>query len=412
MARDVLNSFSTAEIVVLAIGGMVVLTLTAVVLARRLFPKLADGEFEPVADSLRVVYELIFALILAFVIAAVLDEMGNAESTVASEATAISQLVRLNEAFPEKEKRRLDNAVEHYVLHVGTDEWKTMKDGDPSPRAAAALEGVYAEYRELTPRGDVQNENYSQALSKLDDVASARRERLNIAAADLPALLRVLVIVGLVLLLVLEYRPQLSRIPGLVFMGMLAAVVTASYLLTVILNYPFAGQISVANTPLKQDALAQFWADDLAYKGSRDSVKALTAEHFARVWNSDSFGTLAIRCGKPVAQRARPKCRPGEKQFHGVYRYNDGTFTGRISSDGAFRGWWTETPTRKARGDVGRVVWTLLQTPDGHLIVGDWSYAREKLQPGWDLHEIGGPEPPDLQRRFVNDEFLYAPRPR
>ena len=61
-----------------------------------------DSEFEAVADSLRVVYELIFALILAFVIAAVLDMMGNAEAVVASEATTIGELVRANDALPEK----------------------------------------------------------------------------------------------------------------------------------------------------------------------------------------------------------------------------------------------------------------------------------------------------------------------
>ena len=85
----------------LGVGGMVLLTVAGVLLARRLFPRLADGDFEPVADSLRVVYELIFALILAFVIAAVLDESGNAESAVASEATTIGELVRANDALPE-----------------------------------------------------------------------------------------------------------------------------------------------------------------------------------------------------------------------------------------------------------------------------------------------------------------------
>ena len=64
----------------LSLAGMVLFTIAGVLLARRVFPTRADTQFEQVADSLRVVYELIFALILAFVIAAVLDEMGNAES--------------------------------------------------------------------------------------------------------------------------------------------------------------------------------------------------------------------------------------------------------------------------------------------------------------------------------------------
>src|SRR5215217_3940759 len=153
MFRSILNSLSTVEIVVIFVGGAVLLTIDGVLLARRLFPRLADSEFEPVADSLRVVYELIFALILAFVIAAVLDEMGNAESAVASEATTIGELVRANDALPEHDRPRLDDAVEQYVRAVANDEWKTMKDGEPSPQATAALDGMYAEYRTVKPAG-------------------------------------------------------------------------------------------------------------------------------------------------------------------------------------------------------------------------------------------------------------------
>ena len=266
MARSILNSLSAIEIVALGVGGMVLLTVAGVLLARRLFPRLADSEFEPVADSLRVVYELIFALILAFVIAAVLDEMGNAEAAVASEATAIGELVRANDGLPEADRTAAGQLRGAYVRAVANDEWKTMKDGEPSQQATAELEGMYAEYRLVKPVGAAQTEAYSQALDNLKDVGSKRRERLNIAAADLPTMLRVLVVVGLFLLIVLEYRPHLSRVAGLVFMGTLAMVVTSAFLLTVILNYPFAGQVSVSNAPLKQDNLARFWSVELAYR--------------------------------------------------------------------------------------------------------------------------------------------------
>src|SRR3954470_15944164 len=138
MARSILNSFSTIELVVLGVGGTVLLTVTVVLLARWLFPRLTESEFEPVADSLRVVYELLFALILAFVIAAVLDELGNAESIVASEATTIGGLVRANDTLPAAVGWRLDEAVGYYVRAVAGDEWKTMKDGERSLRATAA----------------------------------------------------------------------------------------------------------------------------------------------------------------------------------------------------------------------------------------------------------------------------------
>ena len=165
--------------------------------------------------------------------------------------------------------------------------------------------------------GAAQTESYSQALDDLNDVGSKRRERLNIAAADLPTMLRVLVVVGLVLLLVLEYRPHLSPVAGLVFMGTLAIVVTSAFLLTVILNYPFAGQVSVSNAPLKQDNLARFWSLELAYRPEPgDDLQPLTAQRLEGVYNSDAYGTLILRChergsaprGRVSAGRATAGC--------------------------------------------------------------------------------------------------------
>jgi hypothetical protein len=411
VARSILNSFSTVEIVLIGVGGAVVLTLAAVLLARRFFPQLADSQFEPVADSLRVVYELIFALILAFVIAAVLDEMSNAESSVASEATTISELVRANDALPEGDQGRLDDSVMAYVHAVANDEWKTMKDGKASPRATAALEGMYAEYRLVKPQGAAQTESYSQALDDLHEVGSKRRDRLNIAEADLPTMLRVLVLVGLVLLLVLEYRPHLKPVAGLVFMGTLAMVVTSAFLLTVVLNYPFAGQVSVSNAPLKQDDLARFWSDELAYRPKPgDKVEPLTAVRLQGVYNSDAYGTLILRCYDDDPRHTVRNCAPGDTRLRGVYRYHDGTITGEVVR-GVFQGWWTQGPSHRKLYDAGRVSLRHVKTADGPLIAGKWSYRYGKFEPGWDLEPIGGAYPPDLERR-LEEPSSYRPDPR
>jgi hypothetical protein len=411
MARSILNSLSTIQIVVLFIGGAVLLTVVGVLVARRLFPGQAE-QFERVADSLRVVYELIFALILAFVIAAVLDEMGDAEKAVAAEATTIGALVRVNDALPPHVGRDLDEAVDRYVHAVADDEWKTMKDGESSPRATAALEGMHAEYNRIEPVGDTQGELYGQALDDLDEVGSARRERLDISAADLPTILRVLVLVGLVLLLVLEYRPHLSRVAGLVFMGTLAMVVTGAFLLTVVLDYPFAGDVSVSNAPLKEGNLARFWSEDLAYRSEPgDEQQPLTAQRLEGVYDSTAYGSLVLACHADSPPYAVRDCEPGDRKLRGVYRYYDGTVTGEVV-DGVFRGWWTEAPTHRRHDYAGRVELRLVETSEGPLVAGSWNYQYEEpLEPGWDLEEIGGEAPPDLARRLEQRaSFIEDPR--
>ncbi|MFL5926517.1 MAG: hypothetical protein ACJ77E_06230 [Gaiellaceae bacterium] len=410
MARWVLNTFSTAELVVFGVGGAVVLTIVCVLLLRRRFPRLADSEFEPVADSLRVVYELIFALILAFVIASVLDEMGNAEAAVASEATTISELVRANDALPPRVGGPLDTAVDKYVHAVANDEWKTMKDGGESAQANAELEGMYAEYDQVKPKGAAQTAVYAQALDDLHDVTSKRRERLNIAASDQPTMLRVLVVVGLVLLLVLEYRPHLKPVAGLVFMGTLAAVVTSAFLLTVLLDYPFAGQVAVSNEPFKEDNLARFWSTELAYRSKPgDEAQPLTAQRLQGLYNSIAYGTLVLRCYDDDPHHTVRRCRPGDRRMRGVYRYYDGTITGEVVGD-VFRGWWTQAPTHRG-DDAGRVALRLVKTSDGPLVAGSYGTGFGAARtPGWDLKAIGGDTPPDLDRRLHDPRaFIEAP---
>jgi len=75
-------------------GGSVVVAVALALAIRKVVPAIAERQFEELADGLRVVYELLFALLLAFVIASVLDKFSEAESTVGSEATALSQMVR------------------------------------------------------------------------------------------------------------------------------------------------------------------------------------------------------------------------------------------------------------------------------------------------------------------------------
>lgn len=164
MERAILNEFSTAAIVVMVVGGTVLVTLAGVLVARRFFPDLGESRFADVVDGLRVVYELIFALILAFVIAAVLDTLNDAEATVATEATQIAQLERQNDTFDNAERLRLQSALGDYIHALVDHEWKTMKDGNESPVATAALEAVYVEYRNLKPRGTVQQETFKIAL--------------------------------------------------------------------------------------------------------------------------------------------------------------------------------------------------------------------------------------------------------
>jgi hypothetical protein len=401
MTRSLLNSLSTPQIMVIFGTLSVLVAVGATLLARRVVPDLAERRFEDLAEGLRVVFELLFALLLAFVIAAVLDAYSQAQGTVGSESAALSQMVRANQAFPVPDQVRLNAGVGAYVNAAVGKEWPAMREGRASPDAAAALDTLSALYTDFTPVGATQGEFYRQALSSLDAVSTARRDRLDIASSELPGVLRTMLIVGAMLLLVLEYRSTLSIVAQAVFMGTLALVVTTSYLLTVVVDFPFSGDVSVSPAPLTGGTLAIFGANPPRAKERGDRPLPLTASRMAGVWRSEAFGTVVLE--------------PRDGAIRGVYRLAEGSIRGTIDRDGVFRGTWCEGPTRRpgptpATSDAGLAEWRLVRTAsEGDVLVGSWRYGYAHRGTGfvpdgaWDLRRLTADGAADLKRRLRTD---------
>ena len=397
MVRDVLNALSTVEIVLLFVGGSIALAIGLTYALRRFAPSIAGPGFEDLAGGLRVVYELLFALILAFVIASVLDKFNDAETTVDAEATALAQMLRDNRAFPAGPEARINAGIDAYLDALVNDEWETMRHGEGSREAGAALDTVYALYQGYTPAAGVADKAYDQAIAHLDVVASARRERLGISTARLPTILVLMLPIGALLLLVLEYRPQLAPRSQAAFMGTLALVLSSTYLLTILLDYPFSGDVSVSSEPLESGSLAYLAGNEQRERQDGDTQLKLTARALAGVWSSDAYGTIVLR-------------RAG-REVRGAYRFANGSVRGAIGDDGVFRGVWCEGSRRAARDDAGLVEWRLVRTRSGERIVtGTYRYGFERrrdrsFEPdgGWDLHRLELDKAQDLVRRARRD---------
>ena len=305
--RPLLNALSTFEIVLIFVGGSVALAVTLAIVIRRVAPDIAEQEFEELASGLRVVYELMFALILAFAIASVIDKFNDAEATVDTEATALSQMLRANNAFPVELQLQLRDGIQAYILATVDDEWVKMRHGESSREAAAALDTVYALYQGYSPAGGVATRFYDQALSHLDVVATARRERLGISNARLPFILVFMLPVGALLLLVLEYRPHLRPRGQAAFMGTLAIVLSSTYLLTIVLDYPFSGQVSVSSSPLQSGTLAYLANTPPREPQEGDKPGKLTAERRSTAYSGQtptarwSCAATATRCVACIA---------------------------------------------------------------------------------------------------------------
>ena len=393
MTLYLLNHFSLLGLVALIIGGTTAVAIIITIGAHKLLPNLHDSAFEEVTKVLRAdVFALLYTIVLALVIADLSGNLKDASSKVSAEASALSALARATPAFPSGPRGSIRKAVDEYVHAVIEDEWPRMKWGQQSPRAFAALEGLYATVRGFEPSTQVEQAFYNSTVDNLRDITLSRRERLQQSAEGLSSLLRTLLVVGGIVFIVLAFPASARRLrTRVVIVGAATAFVSFAYLLTMVLDYPYAGEISVDNSPYKTGALNEFWSLHSTPRPLDSGVFGnLSAPDLIGVWISDSsFGEAVFR---QVGAEIRA-----------AYRHDKGTVIGTVSPDGVFHGWWCEEDSRRPPKDAGEIEWRMLKNTEGEKrLDGRWRYgADEPLKGGWDLTKLAGAtEPPDLAATF------------
>jgi hypothetical protein len=398
MTLWLLNHLSVLELTLLIVGGITALAVIGCLAARKAFPDLAEGEFEPAASTVPTAMQLFFVFTLALSIASLSGRFAAASSTVASEANLITQLLDASHAFPLRDQFPFFEGIGRYVHAVADDEWGTMRNGKESLQAAEALDALYALYQGYRPEPGAAASFYAASLPKLDQISASRRARLEASKEGLPTFLRIFLVLGLPLFIALSYPVKIQSLrTQMLVMGAVAALFSFGFLLTMLLDYPFAGEVSVDNDLYKKGSLAVFWYDEEPLSVSPEETEELSARRLAGVWRAEAFGVTVFR-------------QVGG-EIHGVGRGGRNTVVGTISDDGVFRGWWCEEPTRKPPTEAGEVEWRLIRIADGELVAGRWRRGTDgPWRGGWDLRRVGGPEPVDLIPRFDNaSEFCRHP---
>ena len=405
--RSVVDSLSLLGVIAVVIAVGMIFALLSWVLVGRRTPDLTAYSLS--AETVRDSFGIFFGLVLALSIGSVASRGSDAASASASEATAVAQLTRGIRSFPVDDRPVLRSAINEYVHAVVNDEFATMRRGRSSPRAATALDDLYATYQTLQtrPRSRTPNLGRSESsvataqLSKLDDVTQRRRARLGLLASGLPALLLGFLAVGFVLFVALLYPAGIaSGTTRTLISGATAAVIAFAIVLTVVLNYPFSGALRTSTANYKVGALAQFWIDPTPVRLKPNTFARLTPTDLVGEWQSDSFFSVIVfrRIGNRI---------------QAAYRRDLGTINGSITPDGVFRGVWCQEPLRRPP-NAGVVEFRLLKsrTVDDRLFMsGRWRIGSNgRVRGGWNLTRIGTRRPIDLDERLQRSSLLCSRR--
>jgi heme/copper-type cytochrome/quinol oxidase subunit 2 len=239
-----IESLPTAGAGFVIVGGFLLVTIVVGYLVDRFAPREVRIAHNDLGGFILAVIGVIYAVLLAFVTIGVWERYVQAESRSFDEATNLAVVYRDADVFPQS--RELRETIRAYTEAVIVDEWPRMRHGGQSKEADVLIERVDKIVRTLPVDGPRRQDVHEQMLQAINEAQSDRDTRLSEDATGIDSLLWVVLIVGAVLTVgftfLFGFRHSLMQQLMTGSLGLLIALVLY---LTVAMNYPYRGGISV-----------------------------------------------------------------------------------------------------------------------------------------------------------------------
>ncbi|HKB29450.1 MAG TPA: DUF4239 domain-containing protein [Streptosporangiaceae bacterium] len=210
------------------------------------WPHADRQEHNDVAGFIFAAVGVLYAVLLAFVVIVVWENLNAARDTTYSEANQLADIYWISRSLPVAEGATIEGLTLKYAHTVITQEWPLMAERRSSIQATDIVYLIRDDVFGFQPRSPQQQALYAEALTSVNGFSSARRNRLDAIGEVIPALLWAALIIGAVMTvgfcLLFGLQNKTAHI-GMV--AMLAVLITISLLLIRDMEYPFAGSIRI-----------------------------------------------------------------------------------------------------------------------------------------------------------------------
>ncbi|MGH7574726.1 MAG: hypothetical protein ACREM1_06300 [Longimicrobiales bacterium] len=245
----------------LLIAAVVVATLLAsggLLVARRVLPLQLFESHNPVLGHVFSVVSVLSGIVIAFMVVAVWERYTEAWDIAEHEAIALVDLFRNAVAFPDPERKQLQDRIRRYAVAVKTDEWPAMAGGGTSQEALRAYNAIWREYLSLSPRTERERLWLEWSIERLDALDDQRNLRLIRSRVGLPAPMWVTLYVLSAVMLAFSYFFGISTLRvHLIVSGAIAAGLALLLTLIWALQHPF-GTVAPIPPDALRDALTVF----------------------------------------------------------------------------------------------------------------------------------------------------------
>jgi len=226
--------------------GSVALVAILVVLVHRVFPHTLRAAYNEVNGYFFAAVGALYAVLLAFVVVAVWQDMGTAQQNTYDEANAIPGLYFSATAFPDNVRQSFQRSAIAYARDVIDQEWPALAGNSSSAAVEADAKAMRKEILQVKPDNDQQDALYSSMIDRINTINSARRQRIYEAQPAIPGFLWWALVGGGVMLVVFALFFGVPKmIPHLLMVTVLTIVVSGTLYLTYLMEQPFRGPMRI-----------------------------------------------------------------------------------------------------------------------------------------------------------------------
>jgi hypothetical protein len=195
---------------------------------------------------------VLYAVLLAFAIIVVWQKFDDADSAVAREAGAAANIYRLSYGMGEPSRTSLRDHMSAYLHAVIDGDWPAMAHGGESDAATQALNAIYNTLLADHSADRSGTVVMTEILEELNQVTSARRERLVMSTGVVPGILWLVLFGGAALTISFTFFFGTENVRAQALMtGILSLLILGGLLIIIAVDYPFTGPVRVDPAPLE-----------------------------------------------------------------------------------------------------------------------------------------------------------------
>ncbi len=230
------------------------LSLTGLYLVRKKVGLESLRECHEVAGYLLSIIGTLYAVLLGFIVVDSLSKFDRARVLIEEEASGVANVFFLADNFPPKERHEIHIRCIKYIDAVLDDEWETMKDGNPSPKAINEIRQLWTVVSKFEPKTQNNQSLWESMLTSMSEIGTSRRLRIITAKYGLSNVMAGVLVIGGVITILFTFFFGLEKFKAQALMtALVSTALSLNVCLVLLYGYPFQRGIAVEPTALKFD---------------------------------------------------------------------------------------------------------------------------------------------------------------